>query len=148
MRQLTRTEVNSDPRKQRNRLKQMARAKAAISFVLEKLDPIDGIIAIQAVLDEAVQQERAMRAYDKFSFERGIPVLAGPRPSREMTGGWQRWGVPVHCDGPLPYLPYCAHVSRDFQTFVELSAPVGFVHAFSSILYSRGMVGMAGMAMS
>jgi len=49
----------------------MARAKAAIGFVLEKLDSIDGIITIQAVLDEAVQQERAMRAYEKVPFEPG-----------------------------------------------------------------------------
>ncbi len=39
--------------------------------MLEKLDPIDRIIAIQAVLDEGAQQEREMRAYDKFSFGRG-----------------------------------------------------------------------------
>jgi hypothetical protein len=63
-----------------------------------------------------------------------------------MTGAG-RVGVPLHCHGPRPYLPYRAHVSRDFQTFVELSAAVGFVLVFSSKLYSRGMVGMAGMAM-
>ena len=51
---------------------EIARLRAENEQLVSTLDAAnDGIITIQAVLDEAVQQERAMRAYEKVPFEPG-----------------------------------------------------------------------------